>query len=67
MEILLFLIHKFFIFTFILAILFIVKEAVRFIRALLTNGELTFGKHTLLWLGISLAHIITTLITGFII
>ncbi len=66
MTILLFFIEKFFVFTFILAILYLLKEGWRFIRGLNT-GEYEVGKHTLLWIGISLAHIITILITGFIV
>lgn len=66
MEILLFFIHKFFIFTFILATLFLLRQAVKFIHGLNT-GEYTKGKYTVLWVGICIAHIITTLITGFII
>lgn len=60
-----FLMHKFFVFTFILAILYVGKEVFKFIRGLNT-GEYELGKHTLLWIGIAVAHIITTLITGFI-
>ena len=66
MELLLFFVNKFFIFTFILAILYVGKEVFKFIRGL-TTGEYEIGKNTLLWVGISLAHILTTLITGFII
>lgn len=65
MALLLFFIKKFFVFTFILAFLYLVKEVLRFVRGLNT-GEYELGKHTLLWIGISIAHIITTLITGFI-
>ena len=65
MALLLFFIKKFFVFTFILALLYLVKEVLRFVRGLNT-GEYELGKHTLLWIGISVAHIITTLITGFI-
>jgi len=65
MALLLFFIKKFFVFTFILALLYLVKEVLRFVRGLNT-GEYELGKHTLLWIGISIAHIITTLITGFI-
>ena len=66
MELLMFFIGKFFIFTFILAVLYLCKELFRFIRGLST-GEYELDKHTLLWVGIAIAHIITTLITGFII
>jgi len=66
MEIFLFLMHKIFVFTFILAALYVVREAFRFIRGLST-GEYETGKHTVLWLGICIAHILTMLITGFII
>lgn len=65
MAILLFFIRKFFVFTFVLAILYLLKEALKFVRGLNT-GEYELGKHTLLWIGISVAHILTTLITGFI-
>ena len=65
MTLLSFFIQKFFVFTFILAILYLIKEAWRFIRGLNT-GEYQLGKYTLLWIGICLAHVITTLITGFI-
>ena len=65
MELLMFFIHKFFVFTFVLAILYLVKEVWLFIRGL-TTGEYVLRKNTLLWIGISLAHVITTLITGFI-
>ena len=65
MALLLFFIKKFFVFTFILALLYLVKEVLRFVRGLNT-GEYELGKHALLWIGISIAHIITTLITGFI-
>lgn len=65
MELLMFFIHKFFVFTFVLAILYLIKEAWLFIRGLNT-GEYALRKNTLLWIGISLAHVITTLITGFI-
>jgi hypothetical protein len=61
-----FFIYKLILFTFILAGLYLIREAVRFFRGLNT-GEYELGKHTLLWVGICLAHIITTLITGFII
>ena len=66
MALLTFFIHKFFVFTFILAILYLIKEAWLFIRGL-TTGEYELRKNTLLWIGVSLAHVITTLITGFII
>lgn len=65
MAILMFLIHKFFVFTFILAILYLLKEALLFIRGLNT-GEYERKKYTALWVGIAIAHILTTLITGFI-
>ena len=65
MALILFFIKKFFVFTFILALLYLVKEVLRFVRGLNT-GEYELGKHTLLWIGISIDHIITTLITGFI-
>lgn len=65
MALLLFLTRKFFIFTFILAILYLLKEGLRFVRGLNT-GEYEKGKYTLLWVGISIAHILTTIITGFI-
>ena len=65
MELLLFFVHKFFVFTFILAILFLIREAFRFIRGLNT-GEYETKKYTALWVGIAIAHILTTLITGFI-
>lgn len=65
MAILMFLIHKFFVFTFILAILYLLKEALLFIRGLNT-GEYETKKYTVLWVGIAIAHILTTLITGFI-
>lgn len=65
MAILMFLIHKFFVFTFILAILYLLKEALLFIRGLNT-GEYEAKKYTALWVGIAIAHILTTLITGFI-
>ena len=66
MTVLLFLLRKFFVFTFILAALYLVKEAWRFVRGLNT-GEYELGKGTLLWVGICIAHIATLLITGFII
>ena len=66
MTLLLFFIEKFFVFTFILAVLYLLREGLRFIRGLNT-GEYEIEKHTLLWIGLALAHIITTLITGFII
>lgn len=66
MELLLFFVHKFFVFTFILAILFLIRETFRFIRGLNT-GEYETKKYTALWVGIAIAHILTTLITGFII
>ena len=66
MEILLFLMHKFFVSTFIFAILYLVKEGFRFVRGLNT-GEYKTEKHTALWVGICIAHILTLLITGFII
>ena len=62
----LFLTYKFFVFTFIFAILYLLKEGFRFIRGLNT-GEYEIKKLTPLWVGLSVAHIITTLITGFII
>jgi hypothetical protein len=65
MALLLFFVHKFFVFTFIFAILFLIREAFRFIRGLNT-GEYETKKYTALWVGIAIAHIITTLITGFI-
>ena len=66
MALLLFFIRKFFVFTFILAALYLFKEGWRLFRGLNT-GEYETGKGTLLWVGLSIAHIITTLITGFII
>ena len=66
MEILLFLMYKIFVFAFIFAILYIVREAFRFIRGLST-GEYNTEKHTVLWVGICIAYILTMLITGFII
>lgn len=66
MGILMFLIHKFFVFTFMFAILFLIREAFRFIRGLNT-GEYETKKYTVLWVGIAIAHILTTFITGFII
>ena len=66
MEILLFLLHKFFVFTFIFAILYLIREAFRFVRGLST-GEYKMEKHTALWVGICIAHVLTMLITGFII
>jgi len=66
MELLLFFVHKFFVFTFILAILFLIRETFRLIRGLNT-GEYETKKYTALWVGIAIAHILTTLITGFII
>jgi hypothetical protein len=66
MELLLFFVTKFFWFTFLLAGLYLVQEGFKFIRGLFT-GEYELGKHTLLWVGICIAHIVTTLITGFII
>ena len=65
MELLLFFVHKFFVFTFILAVLFLIRESFRFIRGLNT-GEYETKKYTALWVGIAVAHILTTLITGFI-
>ena len=65
MTLALFFIHKFFVFTFILAILYLLREAVRFIAGLNT-GNYEKGKYTFLFIGIAIAHIITTLITGFI-
>ena len=65
MELLLFFVHKFFVFTFILAILFLIREAFRLVRGLNT-GEYETKKYTVLWVGIAVAHILTTLITGFI-
>jgi len=65
MELLLFFVHKFFVFTFILAILFLIREGFRLIRGLNT-GEYETKKYTALWVGIAIAHILTTLITGFI-
>ena len=61
----LFFVHKFFLFTFIFAILFLLRETFRFIRGVNT-GEYEKKKHTALLVGIAIAHIITTLITGFI-
>ena len=58
--------YKFFVFAFIFAMLYIAREAFRFIRGLNT-GEYKAEKHTILWLGLSIAHILTMLITGFII
>ena len=66
MEILLFLVHKFFVFTFIFAILYLIREVWRFVRGLNT-GEYETGKYTLVWIAVAFAHILTTLITGFII
>lgn len=65
MTLALFFIHKFFVFTFIIAVLYLLKEAIRFFAGLNT-GKYEKGKYTLLWVGIAVAHIITTLITGFI-
>lgn len=65
MTLLMFLMHKFFVFTFILAVLYVGKEVFRFIRGLNT-GEYETKKYTVLWVGIAIAHILTTLITGFI-
>ena len=66
MTVFMFFVNKFFVFTFILAILYLLREAVRFVRGLNT-GEYERGKYTLLMVGICIAHIITTLITGFVI
>lgn len=66
MGILSFFIGKFFIFTFILAAFYLVREVWRFIRGLNT-GEYELDRKSLLWVGICIAHIATTLITGFII
>lgn len=66
MEILLLFINKFFIFTFALAVLYLLYEGVRFFIGLRT-GNYEKKKNTLLFVGIAIAHIITTLITGFII
>ena len=65
MALLLFFIEKFFLFTFVFACLYLVREAFRFVRGLNT-GNYELGKHTLLYIGICIAHIVTTLITGFI-
>lgn len=66
MGLLLFFIKKFFVFTFIFAILFLVSEVFRFVRGLNT-GDYETSKHRLIWIGVAIAHIITTLFTGFII
>lgn len=66
MEIFLFLMHKFFVFTFIFAALYLVREIFRFIRGLNT-GEYEIGKYTALWVGVCIAYILTMLITGFMI
>lgn len=62
----LFFVYKFFVFSFIFAILYLVREGFRFFRGLNT-GEYQPKKLTPLWVGLCIAHIITTLITGFII
>lgn len=67
MELLLFFIHKFFLFTFILAVLYVLAEVFTFGVAIFTNGEYKISGKRLLWIGIAIAHIITTLLTGFII
>ena len=66
MSLFLFFMRKLFVFTFILACLYLVKEGVKLYRGLST-GQYELGKHTLLWVGICVVHIVTTLITGFII
>ena len=66
MEIFLFLLHKFFVFSFIFAVLYLVREGFRFISGIRT-GVYQAKKYTVLWVGVCIAHIITTLITGFIV
>ena len=66
MALLLFFIQKFFVFTFIFAILYLLYQGFKFIRGLNT-GEYNPGKHTALLVGICLAHVLTIIITGFII
>ena len=67
MGLALFFIHKFFVFTFIFAILFVLCIAFRFFAAVFTSGDFKITRGELIWLGVAVAHIITTLITGFII
>ena len=67
MDIALFFIHKFFVFTFILAVLYVLLEIFTFGVAIFTNGDYKISGKRLIWLGIAVAHIITTLLTGFII
>ena len=71
MELLLFFIEKFFVFTFALAVIYvvfggIVPGVIKFIRAMQTGDYGPLSSKKLIWLAIALAHIITTLITGFI-
>ena len=66
MALLIFFVDKFFVFTFIFAILFLLKELLRFIRGLNT-GEYKTKKYTMLWIGIAISYVLTMLITGFIV
>lgn len=61
-----FLLTKLFVFAFIFAILYLVREGFRFFRGLNT-GEYEPKRLTPLWAGVSIAYILTMLITGFII
>ena len=60
-----FLLNKIFVFAFIFSCLFLGREAFRFVRALNT-GNYETGKHTVLWIGVCIAYVLTMLITGFI-
>lgn len=67
-----FFIEKFFVFTFVLAALYfvfggVVPGVIKFIRAMQTGDYGPLSSKKLIWLAIALAHIITTLVTGFII
>ena len=64
MEILAFFIYKLAVFGFIFAVLYLARETFLFFRGVGT-GEYRKRKNTLLWVGLSIAYIVTTIITGF--
>lgn len=66
MEILSFFVTKILVFAFVLAILFLLSEVLRFVRGLNT-GEYSMTSKKLLWIGLAISYVLTLLITGFII
>lgn len=56
---------KLFIFLFVFAILFLVKQLYFLIQAIQNEKTFETTKSTLIWTGVSISYIIMTLFTGF--